>query len=204
MALAFPRARLLFAALAGVLVLVTGCSRHTALTVKADLVSFMSHDRTHATAPYGGGVDLQLPVASSSPNPGELVDLGQLGVPPGAIDGIGSLSLALAASLTPSTAIDSGTATFYLADANASNAFEPQYQVAQVATPALPAGAATPVSAGVQLDSQSHPDALQRVHSGSFRLGVEVRASAGTSGSLDVELTQLLVSASLPPGWGLP
>jgi len=193
------------ASLVTVATLVAGCSRHTALTVEADLVPFMSASETQATISYGTGTaDVQLPFSNATPNPGEAVDLTQLGVPADAAAAITAFDLDLAASVTPTTAIGAGTVSIYLAGASASDAFQPQYRVAQKQTPAMPAGQATTVDATLKLDSQANPGALKRLQSGSFRIGIELQASAGAAGSADVALTRLRVSLSLPHGWGLP
>lgn len=182
-----------------------GCSRHTAYTVSADLVPFMSQSQTHASFSYlAGSIDIQLPVTTTPPNPGQLVDLSQLGVPSGATSAIDAVALDMAADIAPTTTIDPGTASVYVAPSTASDAFQSSYLVGSFATPSLPGGQTTTVSGSVRLDGQTNSAALQRVQSGAFRLGVEVKASAASGGSADITLTRLVVSLSLPPGWGLP
>lgn len=183
----------------------SSCSRHTALTVQADLVPFLGASGTQASVPYNAGtVTLDLPPNTTNPTAGALVDLTSLGVPTSASAAIDALALELDASLTPSSAIGAGTATLYIADASANDVFQAQYQVASIATPALSANQTGDVHAAFQLDAQTDASALALIQSGSFRIGVEVRGSAAASGTLQLDVTKLLVSVSLPPGYGLP
>lgn len=184
-----------------------GCSRHTALTVRADLVPFMNDSQTTASGvPYrAGALDVKVPL-HSDPNPGYAVDLTQLGLPSGAASGIEGVALDVTADITPTATVGAGSLSFYIAPSGSADAFLGTYRVAQVATPQLPAGQTTAVTAHVQLDSQADPTAFQRIQSGAFAIGARIQAPAsGTpTDSLDVTLTHLVLSISLPPGWGLP
>lgn len=186
--------------------LLAGCSRHTALTVKVDFVPFLSAAQTQANGvPFTAlsGLDVKLPV-HSDPNPGYAVDLTQLGVPGGAVADITGVALHLAASVTPSSTIGPGTLSFYIAPSGTADAFQSAYLVAHATTPQLPGGQTTTVTVDIPLDSQKHAAAFQLVRTGSFNLGAEMQASASADGTADVTLSHLLVSVSLPPGWGLP
>ncbi|MEJ2667960.1 MAG: hypothetical protein P8Z81_12830 [Deinococcales bacterium] len=198
---------LLLTAVAGLAMALAGCSRHTAVTVQADLVPFLSQSQTQASASYlatTGSADIRLPFSTLATNPGALIDLSQLGVPSSAFSVIDAFGLTATAAIDPTSAIGPLTATLYVADASASDAFQAQYQAKQVQLPSLPAGQTTTVIASFQLDSQNNAAALARIQSGSFRLGVEIQGSVQNNGTATITLSQLLVSASLPPGWGLP
>lgn len=183
----------------------SGCSTHTALKVQADLVPFLGAANTQATVSYTGGpVTLYLPPNSSNPSGGALIDLTSLGVPSSAIAAVDSLSLDLAADLTPTTDIGAGTATLYVADASATDVFQAQYAVASANVPALTASQTGQVTASFAIDAASHAAALARIQSGSFRIGVAVQGSASAPGQLQIDVTRLLVGVSLPPGFGLP
>ena len=185
--------------------LLSGCSRHTAFTVRADLVPFLGSGASHVTVPYSSGtVTLYLPPNSSSPQAGALIDLTSLGVPSSATSVVDGLALDLAATVTPTTDIGAGGATLYIADASASDVFQAPYQVATFPTPALAAGQQGTVTGSLTLDAHLYPDALTRLQSGSFRIGVAVQGSASSSGQVDLTLDRLQVSISLPPGFGLP
>lgn len=187
------------------LALLTGCSKHTALTINADLAPFLSADQKQATVAYAAGtVTIELPFTSTSPNPGELVDLTRLGVPASAASSIQHFSLDVAGTVTPTSSLDAGTVSVYIGPSTTGDVFQPSYRVAQVATSGLPAGIATTVSGQVALDASTDASALQRIRSGSFRLGVEIQTGASTGGSADVNLTRLQVGLALPPGWGVP
>lgn len=199
------RHRATLVALASLAIALAGCSRHTSLTVHADLVPFMSPSERQTTVSYPLGlVDIMLPSNATTPNPGDLIDLGQVGVPASVASAVDAFGLDLAATVTPTTDVSPGTAFIYLAPSSASNAFQTGYLVGQVDAPAMTANQTSTVTATLQLDDQKSPDALGYVRSGSFRLGVEVKASASAAGSADAELTRMVVSVSLPPGWGLP
>ena len=190
---------------AALALLLAGCSRHTALTVRADLVPFLGSASTQVTVPYtGGSTTLDLPPNNSQPKAGALVDLNDIGVPPDAIQNIDGLALDLTVDVQPDSAIDAGNATLYIAPAMATDIFQASYAVAQIAIPALPANQPTTVTGAFQLDAQNHAAALTQVQSGSFRLGVELQASASSGGQAQIDLQHLVVSVSLPPGWGLP
>jgi|GEM_PF-5734804 len=201
-----PARPLRFLALGTALTLVlAGCSRHTALRVYADLVPFLGTASTQATVSYGAGTTtLDLPPDSSQPKAGALVDLAGLGVPPDAIQNVDELGLDLAVAVRPDSAIDAGSATLYIAPSNETDIFQAPYAAGQVTVPALPASQASTVTGSFRLDAQQQPAALARVQSGSFRVGVELQASATTGGQAQIDLQQLVVSVSLPPGWGLP
>lgn len=182
----------------------TACSRHTALTVKADLVAFLNAGEKHTNVTYpAGSIDVQLPVSDTEPNPGELVDLTQYGVPSDAAGDIDAFALDAAATVTPTTDVDAGTVSLYLSPSDQSP-FQSTYLIKQVDTPPMPANQATSVAASVQVDAQSAASALDYIRTGSFRLGAEIRATSSSAGSADVTLTRLLISVSLPQGWGLP
>lgn len=199
-----PRSLAILALLLGLALLLAGCSRHTALTVRADLVAFLGSS-TSVSVPYSSGTtDLKLPPNSSNPDGGYQVDLTQIGVPTSAIQAIDALSLDFSADITPTTDLGDGQATLYVAPATVTNIFQSQYAVTQVSAPASPANQATTVTGSFALDAQHHPQALSTIQSGSFRIGVEVQASASQGGQADVALKRLLVSVSLPPGYGLP
>ncbi len=200
-------ARTLAALAASALLLtsLSACSRHTALTVQADLVSFMSASDTQATVGYtSGNVAIDLPPNPSSPAAGASVDLTALGVPSNAISAIDALTLAFTAEVRPDTTLSSVTASLYVAGSGATDVFQSSYLVGTVAAPTLPAGRSTAVTGSFGLDAQHQPAALQRVQSGSFRVGVRLTGSASAGGSADVTLEHMVVSVSLPPGWGLP
>ncbi|MEJ2288643.1 MAG: hypothetical protein P8Y02_08365 [Deinococcales bacterium] len=185
--------------------LLAGCSRHTALTLKADLVAFLDPASKQATVSYSGGsTTIELPPNSSAPQAGTLVDLQKLGVPSDTIQNITGLALDFAASVQPDSAIGAGNATLFIAGASETNVFQSQYAVGTVPIPALPANQATAIAGSFQLDAQQHPAALAKVQSGSFRLGVQLQATASSGGQARLDVTRLLVSVSLPPGWGLP
>jgi hypothetical protein len=190
---------------ASLALLLSGCSRHTALTVRADLIPFLDSASTQTTVPYTGGtITIDLPPNSSQPTAGTLVDLNGVGVPADAIRTIDGLALDFAVAVMPDSDIDAGTATLYIAPASETDIFQSGYEVAQVSIPALPATRSTTVTGAFQLDAQHHADAFTRVQSGSFRLGVALHASAASGGQAQLDLTRLEVAVSLPPGWGLP
>lgn len=202
-----PRSRtLILLALAPALaVLLAGCSRHTALTVRADLVAFLDPSSTQATVSYpGGSTTIQLPPNSTEPRAGALVDLQKLGVPPDAIQNITGLGLDFAAGVRPDTTIDAGTATLFIAGASETDVFQSQYAVGTVTVSALPANQTTSVGGSFALDAQHHPAAFGRVQSGAFRLGVQLQATTSSGGQAQLDVTRLRVSLTLPPGWGLP
>ena len=199
-----PRSIAALALIATLALLLAGCSRHTALTFRADLVAFLGSSSSVSVSYSSGTTDLKLPPNSSSPDGGYLVDLSQLGVPSSAIQAIDALSLDVSADITPTTDLGAGQATLYVAPASASNIFQSQYAISQVSAPAFPANQATNVSGSFALDAQSHPQALATIQSGSFRIGVEVQASASQGGQADLTLKHLPVAVSLPPGYGLP
>lgn len=191
--------------LGGLVLPLAACSRHTALTVRADLAPFMTASEKQATLSYAfGPYDIKLPASTTTPNPGELIDLTQIGVPASATSVVDAFALDLAGTVTPTTDLPAGSAGIYVAPSNATDAFQASYRVATVATPSLTANHSATVTARVHLDSQSDPNALKRIQSGAFRLGVEVSGNASNAGSADVTLTKMLVSVTLPPGWGLP
>jgi len=190
---------------AALALLLAGCSRHTALTVRADLVPFLGPASTQATVPYNGGsTTIDLPPNGSQPKAGTLVDLNDVGVPSDALQTIEELALDFTVEVRPDSTIDAGSATLYIAPSSETDVFRTPYAVAQVTFPALPANQSTAVTRGFQLDAQHDAAALTQVRSGSFRLGVELRASATTGGQAQIDLQHLVVSVSLPPGWGLP
>lgn len=190
---------------AALALLLAGCSRHTALTVRADLVAFLGPASTQATVPYSGGsTTIDLPPNSSQPKAGTLVDLNDVGVPQDAVQNVTRLALDFTVEVRPDSAIDAGRATLYVAPSSETDIFQPSYAVAQVTFPALPANQPTTVTRAFQLDAQHDAAALTQVQSGSFRLGVELQASATTGGQAQIQLHHLVVSVSLPPGWGLP
>lgn len=190
---------------AALALLLAGCSRHTALTVRADLVPFLGSASTQVTVPYtSGSTTLDLPPNNSQPKAGALVDLNDVGVPPDAIQNIDGLALDFTVDVQPDSAIDAGNATLYIAPATTADIFQASYAVAQTTIPALPANQPTTVTGAFQLDAQNHPAALTQVQSGSFRLGVALQASASSGGQAQIDLKHLVVSVSLPPGWGLP
>lgn len=200
------RRRLVPAVVAALALALAGCSRHTSLTVMADLTPFMSTGEKQAVVPYPAGtVDIDLPFSATTANPGERVDLGQLGMPADAASSIDSLSLQFLATLDPTTDIGAGTVTLYVAPASeTTDVFVPGYRAAQTDVGALAAGESATVKATFRLVEQRDPQILQYVQSGSFRVGVAIRASAPSSGQAAVVLTHLVVTLSLPPGWGLP
>ena len=190
---------------ASVALLLAGCSRHTSLTVRADLIPFLDSASTQTTVPYTGGTTtIDLPPNSSQPTAGTLVDLNGVGVPTDAIRTVDGLALDFAVTVTPDSDIDPGTATLFIAPASETDIFQSGYEVAQVSVPALPATLSTTVTGAFQLDAQHHADAFTQIQSGSFRLGVALQASASSSGQAQLDLTHLEVAVSLPPGWGLP
>jgi hypothetical protein len=185
--------------------LLAGCSRHTALTVQADLVAFLDPASKQATVTYtGGSPTIDLPPNSAEPQAGTLVDLQKLGVPSNALQSISGLDLDLAATVQPDSAISAGSTTLYVADATATNVFQSRYAVGTVSIPPLPASRASPVVGSFQLDAQQHPAALTLVQGGSFRLGIQLQGTSPSGGQAKIDITKLLVSVSLPPGWGLP
>ncbi|HKI59016.1 MAG TPA: hypothetical protein VKA00_07370 [Trueperaceae bacterium] len=195
----------LFVLLPLLAIALASCSRHTSLTVRADLVPFMTTGQRQASISYPtGSLDIQLPVSTTPPNPGASIDLTQLGVPASAASAIDAFALDLAATVDPTTNVDAGTASIFVAPSNATNAFQSAYLVTQVDTPALTANQTATVTAAVRLDAQTNPGALQYIQSGAFRLGVEIQANAASAGSADVELTRMVVAVSAPPGWALP
>lgn len=193
------------AASALLLASLSACSRHTALTVQADLVAFMSASDTQATVSYSSGnVAIDLPPNPASPAAGASVDLTGLGVPSGAISAIDALTLDFAAEVRPDSTLSKVTASLYVAGSSETDVFQSNYLVGTVTAPTLQAGRSTAVTGSFSLDAQHQPAALQRVQSGSFRVGVRLSGSASTGGSVDVTLEHMVVSVSLPPGWGLP
>ena len=199
-----PRSIAAVALVASLALVLAGCSRHTALTIRADLVAFLGSSSSVTVSYSSGTTDLKLPPNASTPDGGYQVDLTKVGVPSGAIQAIDALSLDFSADVTPSTDLGAGQATLYVAPASESNIFQSQYAVSQVSAPAMPANQATTVSGSFALDAQNHAQAFSTIQSGSFRIGVEVRASASQGGQADLTLKRLLVSVSLPPGYGLP
>ncbi|MEJ2359784.1 MAG: hypothetical protein P8Y13_17130, partial [Deinococcales bacterium] len=112
--------------------LLAGCSRHTALTVRADLVPFLGSASTQATVPYASGsTTLDLPPNNGQPKAGALVDLNDVGVPPDAIQHIDALALDFTVDVQPDSAIDAGYATLYIAPASETDIFRASYAVAQ-------------------------------------------------------------------------
>lgn len=202
-----PRARTLrlLALSAASLALLAGCSRHTALSVYADLVPFLGTASTQATVPYTAGTTtLDLPPDSSQPTAGALVDLSGLGVPADAIQNVDELGLDLTVAVRPDSAVDAGSATLFVAPSGETDIFQAPYAAGRIDVPALPANQSSTVTGSFLLDAQHHPAALARVQSGSFRIGVQLQASAATGGQAQIDLQHLVVSVALPPGWGLP
>ena len=195
-----PRLLVLLPALALAL---AGCSRHTALTVRADLVPFMSVGETQLNrAPIAPGTSyLDWPFSGSHlTNPGHSVDLTSLGAPSWALTDITAFALTFAAQVTPSVPLAAGTATLYLAPSSASDVHA--YPAVTVDTPPVAAGQTATVS--ITADDATDASALPYLRSGSFLVGAEVEVNASGSGTARVTLTHLLVTVSLPPGWGLP
>lgn len=192
------------AIVAGLAILLGGCSRHTALTVRADLVAFLGSSNSVTVTYSSGTTQTKLPPNSTSPDAGYLVDLSTSGVPTSAVQAIDSLSLDVAIGVTPDTDLGAGEASIYIAPASENNIFQSQYAVSQVSASSLPANQTTTLSDTVTLDAASHPKALATVQSGSFRVGVEIQTTATQAGKADLTLKRLLVSVSLPPGYGLP
>lgn len=194
-----------FALTASLAIVLAGCSRHTALTVQADLIPFLDPGSTQTTAPYSGGSStIYLPPNSSQPTAGTLVDLNDVGVPADAIQSLDGLGLDFEVSVEPDSDIDAGSATLYIAPPSETDIFQNGYVAAQLSVPMLPANLSTTVSGTFQLDAQQHANAFALIQGGSFRLGVALHASASSGGQAQLDLTRLEVSVSLPPGWGLP
>jgi hypothetical protein len=192
----------------------TGCSRHTAVRLQADLVAFLDPTTLAATVPLpAAGATAYLPPDDATgsidaPNPGAALDLTALGVPADALAALDAFEVHLHLEVTPSVDTGAGEATLYLGPGGSpppADVFVPANAVASVPLPALAAGIATPVEASFAFDPATDAALFDALAAGPGRLGLGVRLDgSGTAGQAQLRLRGLEVGVRLAPGWGLP
>ncbi|MEX2540760.1 MAG: hypothetical protein WD314_03095 [Trueperaceae bacterium] len=179
------------------LLLLAGCSRHTLLTVEADVLSFLS-DEERAGEFSLAADEYLLPDE-------EGLTAEQLGVPAQMLEGLEGLTLDFSAAITSNAATGSEevAASFHISDSSDASPFDsPAIASTSVS---LEPGETEQLTFAVEVSDSVNPDALATLKSGDFRLGVRLEYVAGPSASgVDYRLDDVTISITVRPGNLLP
>lgn len=179
------------------LLVLTGCSRQTLLTIEADVLSFLSQEER--TGEFSLAADEYL-----LPDE-EGLTAEQLGIPSQMLEGLERLTLDFSAAITSKAATGSEevTAAFHISDSSDTPPFDSPAIASTMVS--LEPGETEQLTFAVEVSDSANADALATLKSGDFRVGVRLEYVAGPSASgVNYRLDDITISITARTGALLP